>query len=467
MIQVLSNLSDFEYENEIHALTKAFYPEEEIRVIHEGGTEEAPPCLIFIREGEEELRMNPSLTDRDDFKRSLYRALSSRTGKELPWGALTGIRPVRLAMRRFQAGMTEDEIVSDMEDRYYVSREKAELSAQIASLETELLSELVSKQSFSLYLDIPFCPSRCLYCSFASNPLGRERKKAERYLEALSREIRGCGSLLSGRKPNTVYIGGGTPTSLHAEELQRLFEELQSSFDLSELREFTVEAGRPDSIDRSQLRVMKRYGVTRICVNPQTMNDETLRRIGRRHTAQDVREAFALAREEGFDHINMDIILGLPGETKEDVAATVEEIGKLLPDSLTVHSLALKRASVLAERIREEGFSHAGDTTEMMRIASEAAQKMGMKPYYLYRQKNMSGNLENTGFALPGKYGLYNILINEEVQDIVALGAGAISKKVDEKGGCRRAANYKELHQYTEHAELMLERKRELFSNPA
>jgi len=263
---------------------------------------------------------------------------------------------------------------------------------------------------------------------------------------------------------DSVYIGGGAPTTLEPEELERLFLKLQNTLDWSQVREFTVEAGRADSITAEKLRVMKRYGVTRISVNPQTMKQETLDLIGRRHTVAQTVEAFRLAREEGFDNINMDLILGLPGETKEDVEETIRRVQELGPDSLTVHSLAIKRASRLSQWILEHGISTLHNTDKTMAIAAQGAKQMGMEPYYLYRQKNMSGNFENVGYAKPEKAGIYNILIMEEVQTIMALGAGTISKRVYGDGRIERCDNVKDVGQYIERIDEMIQRKQRLFS---
>ena len=270
--------------------------------------------------------------------------------------------------------------------------------------------------------------------------------------------------LMKGQILDTVYIGGGTPTSLEAEELDRLCCAIERYFDMSTVQEFTVEAGRPDSITREKLQALRKHPITRISVNPQTMKEETLKIIGRHHTVQQVVDTFRMARECGFDNINMDLILGLPGEDAEDVRRTTERIRELNPDSLTVHSLAIKRASRLRRVIDEKGYPVLINTDETMEIAAEAAKDMEMKPYYLYRQKNMSGNFENVGYAREGKYGIYNILIMEEKQTIMALGAGSISKRVFPDGRIERCDNAKEVSVYLENLDEMLERKRKLFA---
>jgi oxygen-independent coproporphyrinogen-3 oxidase len=283
------------------------------------------------------------------------------------------------------------------------------------------------------------------------------------YLDALIREIRETSGLMKDRILDTVYIGGGTPTTLEPDQLDRLLTAIETWFPMDRIQEFTVEAGRPDSITAEKLRTLRRHKITRISVNPQTMKEETLKIIGRRHTVDQTVEAFRLARQEGFDNINMDIILGLPEETPEDVAETIRRIEALDPDSLTVHSLAVKRASRLQQWIEQNGFSALNNTDESMRIAAEGAARMDMVPYYLYRQKNMSGNFENVGYAREGKYGIYNILIMEETQSILALGAGSISKALFENGRIERADNCKDVATYIETIEEMIARKRRLF----
>ena len=281
----------------------------------------------------------------------------------------------------------------------------------------------------------------------------------DQYLEALFKEIEFGGGAFAGRKLNTIYIGGGTPTTLEAEQMDRLLNKLEKSFSYSHLQEFTVEAGRPDSITREKLQVMKEHGITRISINPQTMNQKTLDLIGRRHTVEETKEAFALARSLGFDNINMDLIAGLPGEGTEEMAHTLEEISGLDPDSVTVHSLAVKRASRL-HMLLEEYKGTFANTEEIMELAADYARRAGMFPYYLYRQKNMAGNFENVGYAKPGKAGIYNILIMEEVQSILALGAGASTKMVWESDRIERIENVKDIRSYLERIDEMIDRKR-------
>lgn len=429
----------------INAILKAFFPDREVRVIADGEPVHDPKLLelpVFMRcvngmvlltyfDSEISSGLSdPKYVDRTVPLTHLYDLLCELTGRTLPWGDLTGVRPTKLAMTGLRAGADDKEILDYMQGYHHVSEEKAMLALDIARRESQILSGIDHKNGYSLYIDIPFCPTTCLYCSFTSYSYAAWRDRIDEYLGALFREIDYAAEEIS-RIPDTVYIGGGTPTSLEAEQLEKLLKYVTDRIDVKKAMEFTCEAGRPDSITREKLEIMKRYGVTRISVNPQTMQQKTLDIIGRRTNPEQVRAAFGLARETGFDNINMDIILGLPGEGEEEVGDTLRQIEDMGPDALTVHSLAVKRASGLREHLDEIGIEALKNTDETMRLAAGSADRMGMKPYYLYRQKNMSGNFENTGYSIPGREGIYNILIMEEVQSIVALGAGAISKRVD------------------------------------
>ena len=360
MLAVTLNQLRFEYD--IHSLVKAFYPSETVKVFQEGTKDlvsdgDNPEIAVIFEENRIRIRVDGSegQTDlsrpeeknvvKNELKQLLYRMLSAKTGKELPWGSLTGIRPAKIAMQLLEEGKTQEEIRSYMEQTYYCSQEKADLAIGIACREKEILKDIHYEQGYSLYVGIPFCPTTCLYCSFTSFPITVWRERVEEYLGALEKEMDFVQEAFRDKVLDSVYIGGGTPTTLEPDQLRRLLSRLRETFDFSQVKEFTVEAGRADSITADKLRVLKEFGVTRISVNPQTMNQKTLDLIGRRHTVEQVKEAFALARQEGFDNINMDLILGLPGEDLPEVQHTMEEIKKLSPDSLTVHSLAVKKAS--------------------------------------------------------------------------------------------------------------------------
>ena len=389
--------------------------------------------------------------------------LKSLTGKHLPWGTLTGIRPTKIAMTKLEEGKSEQEIFDYMKKTYFTSDEKINLSIEIAMRERKLLSAIDYKNGYSLYVGIPFCPTTCLYCSFTSYPIGRWQGRTQLYLDALYREMDYVAEKKRGCTLDTVYFGGGTPTSLSAEDLDRLITKLKAAFDFSAVQEFTVEAGRPDSITREKLEVLKKHGVTRISINPQTMKEETLKLIGRRHTVEDVREKFHLAREAGFDNINMDLIIGLPEEDISDVHATMEAVKELAPDSVTVHSLAIKRAARLNTMKEVYKDLKITNTQEMIDLTARYAREMGLEPYYLYRQKNMAGNFENVGYAAPGKACIYNVLIMEEQQTIIGCGAGTTTKRLfPEENRIERAENVKDVEQYIARVDEMIERKERL-----
>lgn len=402
-----------------------------------------------------------------ELKKQIYRVMHELTKAELPWGALTGIRPTKLIVTMIEAApdVTDEEITSFLKENYYVTDEKAALGIQIARREIKLLEKIDYEEGYSLYIGIPFCPTTCLYCSFTSYPIGAYTKKADDYVTALLKEISYASARFADRKLNSIYIGGGTPTTLEPEQLDRLLHAVRDSFDFSHNQEFTVEAGRPDSITPEKLAVLLKHGVTRISINPQTMNQKTLDLIGRYHTVEQVKETFQLARKMGFDNINMDFIVGLPGETMEDIRFSMEEVQKLNPDSLTIHSLAIKRAARL-NIMREQYKDFTIENNEqIMELCAAAAENMGMTPYYMYRQKNIAGNMENVGYARIGKAGVYNILIMEEKQTIVALGAGSVTKRIYPDGRIERCANVKDVGQYIDRIDEMIERKENLFAD--
>lgn len=359
--------------------------------------------------------------------------------------------------------MSEGEIDSYMKETYFTSDEKAALSIEIAKREKELLSSVDYRRGYSLYIGIPFCPTTCLYCSFTSYPIGKWKGRTPKYLEALYKEMAYVAEKKKGCPLDTVYFGGGTPTSLSAKDLDQLLTKLRETFDLSGVLEFTVEAGRPDSISREKLEILKKHGVTRISINPQTMKQETLDLIGRRHSVEDVKSCFHLAREIGFDNINMDLIIGLPGEELLDVRETMEEIRALAPDSVTVHSLAIKRAARLNTMREVYKDLKIVNTQEMIEMTAQYAREMGLEPYYLYRQKNMAGNFENVGYAAKGKACIYNILIMEEKQTIIACGAGTTTKVMfPEENRLERVENVKDVEQYIGRIDEMIGRKEKI-----
>lgn len=479
MIYVQLNKADFEYD--IHSLVKAFFPAEEVLVTAEekqvderisfrlAVIYETEPDQIRFDIIEDDTVIRSAKTDVDfadrkgtknKLKQALYQLLEAYSGQTLPWGTLTGIRPTKIPMSMLEEGKSEEEITSYMKETYFASDEKINLSIQVAQQELELLQKIDYENGYSLYIGIPFCPSTCLYCSFTSYPIGLWSKRVDEYLDALEKEIDFTAEKFRDKHLNSIYIGGGTPTTLSPEQLDRLITKIENSFDFSHLLEFTVEAGRPDSITEEKLLALRKHHISRISINPQTMKQETLELIGRHHTVQQTIDSFKLARSLGFDNINMDLIVGLPEESLEDVENTMKQLMELKPDNLTVHSLAVKRAARLRMQREEYEGLHMENTWDTIALTAEYAQKMGLEPYYLYRQKNMAGNFENVGYARPGCAGVYNILIMEEKQTIMALGAGATTKFVMD-GGSRieRVANVKDVTNYLDRVDEMIERK--------
>lgn len=397
---------------------------------------------------------------KNHLKRLLYTMLSELTGKTLPWGTLTGIRPTKIPMKMIEEHYEVPDIKKRMTEEYLCTDEKADLCVDIAGKEYGILKEIDYKNGYSIYIGIPFCPTTCLYCSFTSYSVEKYKDQVEAYLEALFKEIDFISLRVHNKRLVTVYIGGGTPTTLNARQLERLLIKIRTSFPMEDVREFTVEAGRPDSITMEKLKVLKEQGITRISINPQTMNQDTLDVIGRKHTVRQIIDAFYMARKTGYNNINMDLIAGLPGENYKDFLNTIKEIDQLKPDSLTVHTLAIKRAARL--NVNRERYMDImpTDTGEMLRLCNEYTKEALYEPYYLYRQKNMTDNLENIGYAQRKKEGIYNILIMEEKHTIIALGAGASSKFVSRDGeSIERSENVKSVKDYIERVDEMMERK--------
>ena len=396
-------------------------------------------------------------------KQTLYDLCKQLTGIHPPWGSMTGVRPTHLMLEALAEGLTPEEAVARLVRDFDVAPEKAELLAETAA--RQQLLPPPGDRFMDVYIGIPFCTTRCTYCSFSSGELGDGRLVAP-YMDALGKEMAACADLMRscGRELRALYVGGGTPTALPQKDFEQLLDWIRRFFPGA--REYTVEAGRPDTITRQKLRAIREAGIGRISINPQTMNDRTLQVIGRAHTAEQVREAYALAREEDIPHINMDVIAGLPGEQAEDFARTMDEAVLLHPESLTVHTLAIKRSSRMS--LENAPLPDGEMVSAMVRIGLETARKLGMSPYYLYRQKYMAGNLENIGYAIPGHDCLYNVDIMEETSHILAMGAGGISKRIwPEEGHITRAPNVSNIHEYIARTDEMIQRKRDLFEPEA
>ena len=393
---------------------------------------------------------------------TLYLSLKAHTGQDPPWGALTGIRPSKMARLLLEKGYSGDSIIGAMERNYLARRDKIALAVDVAEEENKILKTL-PENAFSLYVGIPFCPSRCLYCSFASYPIGKDAYVVDMYLGALEKELAAIRNLTRGLGVSAVYVGGGTPTVLTEKQLDRLLKFISGLFGVA--AEFAVEAGRPDTINVRKLLVLKEYGVNRISLNPQSLRDDTLARIGRSHSTGDFYNSFAMARAEGFDNINADVILGLPGETPGNVEETMFKLLALRPENVTVHILTIKRASILRETLVQYPLTGAGDLEEMLGVSRRMCRESGMLPYYMYRQKNMLGNFENTGYSLPGRQSLYNVLIMEETQSVWAAGAGAVTKLVF-GDRIERVFNVKNLNDYILRTDEMIKRKEDKYADP-
>ena len=398
--------------------------------------------------------------------RLLYGMLCRATGITPPWGMMTGVRPVRIIHDMRAAGAGEDEIRARFLDHFGCAPEKFALALGIADLQKPVL-DAADPMDCSVYAGIPFCPTRCSYCSFVSRTVGDKATRAlvQPYVDKLCEELTAIRRTAdrAGLHIRTFYIGGGTPTSLNAPQLEQLMSHIAKTFDLAKLDEYTVEAGRPDCTDAEKLRIIKKYGATRISINPQTFSDTVLQNIGRRHTAQDIIDCFAAARAAGHTNINMDLIAGLPKDSLEGFCRTVDRAVSLGPENITVHTLSVKRSSSLFQSDGLPQNLKDNPAGEMVDYAQNTLMNAGYAPYYLYRQKNTLENLENVGYAKPGTEGLYNVYIMEEVHTILAVGASGVTKLVNPKNGLiDRVFNYKFPYEYIDHFDVMIDRKRKV-----
>jgi len=467
MISLL--LEDMTFEQDIRELLMAFYPGEKYIYIDNTALlrlhlyKKEQEYHISINTENEAIEFCSEIKDtkfdtKNELKRSIYLNLLKLGNKELPWGTLTGIRPTKIVMEMLEKNIPLEDIKIHLKEVYLVGEQRINLCISTALREFNILKKIDYKDGYSLYIGIPFCPTRCLYCSFTSYSIALWKKETDTYVAALCKELTAVSKMFRGKKLQTIYMGGGTPTSLEAYQLTEILDTVKTNFDLSNLLELTVEAGRPDSITKEKLITLKASGVNRISVNPQTMQQKTLDLIGRKHTTEDIYNSFRLAREAGFTNINMDFIIGLNGETLSDIKDSFIKVKKLAPESITIHSLALKRAAGLNTENKREIMDNEL-MLAMIDVATNTCNELGLKPYYLYRQKNMAGNLENIGFSKPDKECLYNILIMEEKQTIIACGAGTSSKIVFEDGRIERIENVKDPKLYIERLDEMIKRK--------
>lgn len=459
----------FELEN----LTRLFFPNEKITVIRDF-SEPQPPCIYTEVSDKITISVNigsfnksetavKKLTDDDNELVSaqlLYKLLCDFTGLTQPWGILTGVRPVKL-LRRLAEESSEEQAVKKFENDFFVSNEKIALSRETEHNERKIL-ELSKPESFSLYVGIPFCPSRCSYCSFVMASIERAEKLIEPYTKLLCEEIKRTAEIANklGLRLETVYFGGGTPTTLSVEQLDTVLGTVNNSFDMSTCREFTVEAGRPDTIDIAKLFALKENKVDRISINPQTVNDEVLKTIGRKHTAQQFFDAFELARKCGFDNINTDLIAGLPTDTPESFKNSLDSIVRLNAECITVHTLCMKRASRLTTEGVTLDLQQARDAREMLVYTQNILGQNEYIPYYMYRQSRMVGNLENVGWSKKGFESLYNVYVMDETHTILACGSGGVTKlKRNNPDYLERIFNFKYPYEYIDRFDELIQRK--------
>lgn len=468
-LYVKNNKFWFELEN----LTRLFFPNEKINVYKEFETIETPYIYSeFSDEISVKVEIN-SFTEEHTAKivgndvedelstvQLLYKILCYYSGITQPWGLLTGVRPVKL-LRRVGEEIGEENAQKRFLNDYFVSKEKLSLARETEINEKKILN-LSKPESFSLYVGIPFCPSRCSYCSFVMASIERAEKLMEPYVDLLCEEIKATAEIANNLnlRLETVYFGGGTPTTLNAKQLDKVLGTVNKSFNMSTCREFTVEAGRPDTIDRERLIALKENKVDRISINPQTTNDNILKVIGRKHTAQQFFEAFELARKCGFDNINTDLIAGLPTDTYESFKNSLDSIIKLSPECITVHTLCMKRASTLTTQGVTLNTDDATQARKMLEYTQNSLTSLDYIPYYLYRQSRMVGNLENVGWSKRGFESLYNVYVMDETHTILACGSGGVSKlKNSEKDYLERIFNFKYPYEYIDRFDEIIERK--------
>lgn len=482
-MKLIFNTMDFKYE--LEGVVKLFLPAQNFKLVISSTDEGFDGDICFVKKESHALmtslyvccRINSEvateaevvLNDEKESKdlceqvlsRMVYKCLSRLTGKSPEWGILTGVRPVKLINAFSAGGLSDSQIREKLKSDWLCSDKKINLAFAVAKVQEDIVKS-VPKDSFSLYVSIPFCTSRCSYCSFVSQSVESSLNLIPQYVSNLCAEIRHTGKLMEklGQKLDTVYFGGGTPTAIDAPYLAAIMQTISESFDMSQVREYTVEAGRPDTVTPDKLKAIFSGGAGRISINPQTLNDSVLHSIGRKHTVDRFYEAFESARAQGFKVINTDIIAGLPTDSYESFCRTVDGIIALSPENITVHTLSIKRA---ADLNHTEDRHLGSETAKMLDYASERLVIAGYFPYYLYRQKDMLDNQENTGWAKPGTESLYNVYIMEENQTVIAVGAGGSTKLVDaENGRLKRVFNYKFPLEYNKHFDLMLEKKKEV-----
>jgi oxygen-independent coproporphyrinogen III oxidase len=489
---IINGLEDERFHRPLQNIANLFFEESEILLLQNGTAELVVAFewkateTVFARselvnnktgkryEASHEIAIPEECSDKELFKQ-LKRAISyvfvnvleEMSGITQKWGILTGIRPTKLLHQKVQQGIAADIAHRQLQEDYMISREKVELMQKIVERQLAVVPDLYSlKNEVSIYIGIPFCPTKCAYCTFPAYAINGRQGSVSSFLGGLHYEIREIGKWLRENhvKITTIYYGGGTPTSITAEEMDMLYEEMNSSFpDVDKIREITVEAGRPDTITPEKLEVLKKWNIDRISVNPQSYIQDTLKAIGRHHTVQETIDKFHLSRSMGMNNINMDLIIGLPGEELPQFKTTLNETEKLMPESVTVHTLSFKRASEMTRNKQKYKVASRDEVGKMMDAAENWTAEHGYAPYYLYRQKNILGNLENVGYSIPGQESIYNIMIMEEQQSIIGLGCGAASKFLEPvTGKITHFANPKDPKSYNDNFEHYTQKKIEI-----
>ncbi len=476
-------IKGYPYINDFYELTRIFFPEDEIGNLEDEHQykngyfidvqlldEDFVKTRVFCNnhlETESQVDLKTynidkpkDRTNKNAIKKSIYQALSKLVDKEVPWGILTGIRPTKLVHDLIEKKASNEDIFKILTGSYMLSEEKANLIMDIAKTQEPYIYP-IDKDKFSLYVGIPFCPTRCIYCSFASYPTGKFSHLIDVYVDKLIYEIECIRDLMKGKRINSVYIGGGTPTAIPLASLERIIKTINSSFNRDNISEFTVEAGRPDTITPELLQMLKAYNIDRVSINPQTMNEKTLKAIGRNHSPEDIIRAYNMSREEGFKTINMDLIVGLPGEGINELKNTLKIINDLNPDNLTIHTLAIKRGSKFKDEIQNYILEEQRVIGKMLDETRSYAFNNSLNPYYLYRQKHILGNYENIGYAKKGHECIYNISIMEERESIIGAGVGSTTKiYYPEEDRLERIFNFKDIREYITRMDEIIQRKK-------
>lgn len=467
-------LNNEKYRYDVFQIINLFYPLNDIMFVNDDKFDfkidiNEKDIYIFFNGKKELYVINNNIKLKQSIKNAVYMFLCDLTNNKFPWGTIIGIRPSKIAMKLLEENMTEEEIEEYFMTNYLASKEKARLCINIAKKEMRYIN--TNEKNISIYIGMPFCPSICAYCSFSSTPIKRYANLVEPYLNALYYEMLKINEYINLNNLNIecVYFGGGTPTSVNDNQFNLTLKNIYDFFIKNRnVKEFTVECGRPDSINLNKLQSMRKYNVTRISINPQTMNDKTLKLIGRNHSYKDIIDKFKLARQVGFDNINMDMIIGLPGENVDDVKNTCEQISKLKPDNLTIHGLFIKRGSKLHEKIVNHHNLNMSSQQEIMKMYEETealSRKLQLEPYYMYKQKNMVGNMENIGYCKTNKEGIYNIQMIEERQTIIGIGANAVTKCIFlNENRIERFANLKDVNEYINRVDEMIDKKIKLLN---